>query len=90
MNVSPLDTATGVVTVTEVEELAPPAGATTVTDVAVSDTICAGVVPKSTAEAEPRLTPPTVTVVPPLAGPLDGLIVSSTGVKGHEPPQGAK
>ena len=57
-----------------------PGGEVAVTDVAVlAVRLVAGVVPKVTEVAEPRLMPVTTTLLPPAAGPLVGAIEVTDG-----------
>ena len=67
-----------VVTVTSTAPV--PAGDVAVTEVAVlAVRLVAGVVPKVTAVAEPRLVPVMTTVVPPAVGPAAGAMAVTVG-----------
>ena len=68
-----------VVTVTSTVPV--PAGAVAVIELAVSPVMVAGVDPKSTAVAPPRLLPAMVTEVPPVVGPAVGETPETAGAE---------
>ena len=71
------DVPPGVVTVTSAVPV--PAGLIATISLAVSLTIAAGLLPKSTAVAFARFAPMIVSDVPPVVGPAVGLMVVSVG-----------